>query len=287
MAVAYLNEGATSFAAANWSDATGFANAATLVANKPTGTGGIQSGLDQSALTGINYVDFIGDFSGNVGGVGGSLIVDADAADTVTTTSGTTGPNVPISRVRWWPKAGNIWYTAGSDATTDVCNTFQINNGTAYLTGGDFKRIQSEGAGFVQFSSSATANASARWHLGGQGSYIDTHASDALVTTVLVEGVHTFKRTLGTIYLAGTATLNVDCGSLDGTAIYQMGGTLNLISFGTLANYYGWGGTLNAAALARAATFTACELTPQLTIKPSNMLDYGTKTIVGSGPKVS
>lgn len=285
MAIAYLNEGATSFVAANWSDATGFANAATLVANRPAGSGGIQAGLDQSALTGINYVDFIGDFSGNVGGTGGSLIVDADAADTDTTTAGTTGANVPISRVRWWPRAGNIWYTAGSDATTDVCNNFQINNGTGYLTGGDFKRIHSEGAGFVQFSAAATANASARWFLGGQGSFIDTHASDALVTTVLYEGTHTIKRAMGTIYVGGTATLIVDAGALNGTSIYHLGGTVRLINFGAIGNYYGWGGLLDLSGLARAAAFTACELCPQLTIKPSNLLDYGTKTIIGSGPK--
>jgi len=285
MAIAYLNEGAVSFAAANWSDATGFANAATLVANRPAGSGGIQAGLDQSALTGINYLDFIGDWAGNVGGAGGSLIVDADAADTVTTTAGTTGANVPISRVRWWGRSGDIYYTAGNDATTDVCNVFQCWVGTSFLTGGDFKRIHSEGSAFVRFYSAATAHASARWFLGGQGSFIDTHASDALVTTVLTEGTHTVKRTMGTIYVLSGATLIVDCAALNGTAIYCCGGVVKLINFGTLTDFFGWAGTLDCGSLARAAVFTNCELCPKLTIIPSNLLDYGTKTYVGTGPK--
>ena len=67
MAIAYLNEGATSDAAGNWSDATGYANAATLVVNSDTAQT-ISAGLDYSALgTGIASLDIRWPFRGSYG----------------------------------------------------------------------------------------------------------------------------------------------------------------------------------------------------------------------------
>ncbi len=284
MAVAFLNEGATSFAAANWSDTTGFATNATLVCNKPAGAGGIQAALDQSGVaTGINYLDFVGNWSGNVGGPGGSLIVDFDlAGNDATYTTASPGADIPISRVRWWGKSGDIYLSAG--ASTGFM--FQANVGNAFLTGGDFVRIQTEGPSFLRFSSTATANASARWHLGGVGSYIDYHATDALVTTYFYEGTHTVKRTLGTIYVLGTATVIIDTTTaLNGTAIHQYGGVVKLLSHGTTTNYYGVAGILDGRDLSAVTTFTNSEVGSALQIMPSKYLSLGDRTDIGTGPK--
>ena len=69
MAIAYLNEGAVSLAAANWSDATGFANNATLVISSGSQT--ITTSLDQSGLSGgIDTLDILQVFTGRIGGAG-------------------------------------------------------------------------------------------------------------------------------------------------------------------------------------------------------------------------
>ncbi len=82
--MATLNEGATSLAAANWSDATGFADNATLVINKPFGNGSaITSGTDQSSLTeGIDSLDIKPGAVGIIGSGGSPLTVDTDTAST-------------------------------------------------------------------------------------------------------------------------------------------------------------------------------------------------------------
>lgn len=77
MAIEFLNEGATSLAAANWSG-SGFADNATLVIDKPFGDGSaVTSDVDQSGLTtGIDYLDIKKSAVGTIRG----LKVDADTA---------------------------------------------------------------------------------------------------------------------------------------------------------------------------------------------------------------
>ena len=72
MAVEFLNDGATSFATANWATITGtggsgFADGATLIV--PGGGNSITAGLDQSAAatTGISYLITTAGYSGSIG----------------------------------------------------------------------------------------------------------------------------------------------------------------------------------------------------------------------------
>lgn len=80
MEKAYLNDGAKSLAAPNWSDATGFADNAELVIDKSVGGNqAITAGVDQSGLTvGIDSLDIHKGASGTITG----LKVDADTAAT-------------------------------------------------------------------------------------------------------------------------------------------------------------------------------------------------------------
>lgn len=279
----YLNEGATAFAAANWSDAVGIDATNGMVCNRPTGAGGIQTTLaDWGGVATIKYIDFIGDFTGPVGGTGGAFILAGSGTTTYTTTAGTTGSGVPISRVRWWPKSGDLYYTA-----LVTCNVFQINNGTAFIQGGDFLSIHCEASGFVQFSSTATSGASGEWIMGGRGSFVDTHASDTVLSAVYTSGTHTLKRGWVAVEVLAGATLIIDAAALAGTTVNIKGGTVILLNSGAITNLNGYSGTLDLSRLARAVAVTNSKLCPDLTIKPSSLIDYGTKTIIGSGPKTA
>lgn len=80
MTDAFLNEGATSVAAVNWSDATGFADNAALVINKPFGGGiPLTGAVDQSALTdGIHSLDLRPGAIGTLGSASSPLRCDID-----------------------------------------------------------------------------------------------------------------------------------------------------------------------------------------------------------------
>ena len=146
MAEAYLNEGATSFAAANWSDSTGFADNAELVVNVPFGP--VTAGLDQSSLTtGIDYLEFKPGAVGIVGGAGSSLQVDADSAGgdyirnrgnvTLYVTGGGTGQinNMDLGgQQRTWLTGGTVTDLTMDGGTLNVAEAAVVTNG--YLAGG-------------------------------------------------------------------------------------------------------------------------------------------------------
>jgi hypothetical protein len=101
MAVAFLNTGATSMAAANWSDTTGFAAAAQLVIRE--GSQAIVNDLNQSASS-IEFLDIQEGFSGNIGNASGSLRCDADGT--------AESPTTRLSRIRYNASGGNFYFSA-------------------------------------------------------------------------------------------------------------------------------------------------------------------------------
>lgn len=279
----FLNQGATALAAANWSDAVGIDATNGMVINTPMGAGGVQTNLaDWGGVATIKYLDIIAPASGNIGGPGGSLILAGSGTTTYTTTSGTPGVAVPISRVRHWPVSGDIWYTA-----LVTCNVYQSNVGTSYLTGGDFLSIHSEGSDFVQFSSTATSGATGTWYMCGAGSFIDTHATDHVLSGYFGSGTHTIKRAFDTITIFGSATVNIDCGTLAGTTptINQFGGTLNLINAGTITNYNGYAGVRDSTKLASGLTITNNRLCPLLLDKVGPNLTMTNIEPIGTGAR--
>ena len=221
MAIAYLNEGATSLAAANWSDAIGFANAAQLVINKP-GAQSIQTSLDQSALgTGIEYLDIFAPFSGTIGGTGGSLRCDADGTAYSAANQ--------LSRVR--VESGTLYYSATGGST--LAHIVQVGgSGNLYVTGGIVNNFQAYG-GRYNISDQVTFGASGEVNLDGGTGIIETHASDLIDAVVVTAGSHTLKR--GTIASTGVVrvkggVLNLDIGTAASPIIYVEGGRLNWIS---------------------------------------------------------
>ena len=144
--MAKLNEGATSFAAANWSDATGFADNATLEIDKPFGP--VTGGLDQSGLTtGIGSLDIRAGASGIIGGGGASLQVDTDTAGgdyirnrgavTLYLTGGGSGQinNLDLGGAqRTWLTGGTVTDLTMDGGQLNVGEAAVVTN--AYLAGG-------------------------------------------------------------------------------------------------------------------------------------------------------
>ena len=120
----YLNEGATSLAAANWSDATGVVDNGQLVIDRPFGNGvPLTSSVDWSALTiGIDYLDIKKGATGTLGSGASPLTLDADTA------AGDGLSNHGIV---------TLYLNAGGGSST--INNFDCGSGSRnFLTGGTF-----------------------------------------------------------------------------------------------------------------------------------------------------
>lgn len=285
MAIAYLNEGATSLAAANWSDATGIAQDATLVINAGTQT--ITTSLDWSSLGnaagGVESLDIIAPFAGNVYGSSFSpLILDVDGTSDTAASA--------VSRLRYWPGGGVMYYSANGGGAG--CFYLQVGgSGQMNVTAGDIKHIHLQDGAELNFGQSATAAASGVWHFNGGKSFIDTHASGLLVTVNVTAGTHYIKRA----FTASTGALNVyggnvtlDLGGGDVPVLGIYGGTVRIIgaSFDSSSRLTLLGGTLDLSQLSRAITFTTATHAPTATVinKPS-LVTWTTPVKIGSGAK--
>lgn len=120
MALAYLNENATSAAAANWSDATGFADNAELVLSVSSGIA-VVSDVDWSALTtGVESFEIQSAFNADAGQAGTPFEFDADASADAFVKHG--GPR-------------RFYYSATGGSSN--CNYYyHVGTGSTYLEGG-------------------------------------------------------------------------------------------------------------------------------------------------------
>lgn len=269
MAIAYLNTGATSLAAANWSDATGFGAAATLVIEGGNQT--ISGGLSQTGSS-IESLD-IYDFGGVIGGSAGSLECDVDG-----TSEAVAGP---VSRLRFW-SPGTMWFKANGGNT--LAHYVQLSKGRLHLTGGINKNLHMDsGQLFVADGVTATGGV---WRLDGGTAQLDYHASNNIPTVHVTAGSHNFQKQITTLYVRG-GSVTIDCQGLAITTIEQTGGTVRLVTCGGVTNYTGTAGTLDLSGAKRAISVgsSSCVLGPNLSVAPSPQVTFGTKTLIGSGPK--
>jgi len=260
MAIAYLNEGAVSLAAANWSDATGFANAATLVISSGSQT--ITTSLDQSGLSGgIDTLDILPGFTGRIGGAGyGSLKVDADEGGST-------------HRIIYNAGGGSLYLQAGGDNTL-ITNFWMSSLGSCYLTGGTFTNVVL-GQGSLSVDSSTVLTDPVF-----DGGAAVVQAGTAATSLTVRGGSHVWNRGATTINVYGRGRLNIDCG---GTAIT----TLNILSSeaevvlsssGTITTVNNWGRLL-ADKISRAITISTYNSGPAgfLADSPS----YLTRSAIG------
>jgi len=286
MANAYLNAGATSLAAANWSDSIGFAANATLFVQ--TGTQTITGGLTPSIATGINNFDVLPGFSGNIGGAAGSLAVETDSASLNQVTQ--------IPRIRYNAAGGTLYYTPqGAGAAADVCDFFQVNgSGSAFLTGtGTVKRVEVQ-SGRLYVSPTIGSVATYRWELAGGTTTIDGISGSTKIHAVTVAGgQHLLKKGIQGSTMASTTFvegLNVCNGSIVidayGETISDLriyGGYVTVVNCGTIAVCSGYNGTLDFSKLQRPVTVTLLEDAPGLTVIPSKLLTITTRNPIGTG----
>ena len=214
MAIAYLNEGAVSLAAANWSDATGFADNATLIIDKPFGAGQpLTTQTDQSGLTtGIDYLDIHAGGVGQLGTGASPLRVDADTAagDGITN----------YGRVK-------LFLAAAGGSTT--INNFSCGAGSDNtLTSGTFGQVVVEGGTLTAEESAVITNFDA---YGGRGEI--KYNSTKITLCRIMRGSWTIRRACTSIIIGENANVTIDvddAASMTSTAITNYGGTLTIVN---------------------------------------------------------
>jgi hypothetical protein len=287
MANAYLNAGATSLAAANWSDTTGYTSGTPTLfvqSGTQTITGGLAPG--SGTYVAVNNFDVLPGFSGNIGGAAGSFAIETANFDQTTQTG----------RMRYNASGGTFYYTPqGANATADVCDYFQVNgSGSAFLTGtGTVKRVEVQ-SGRLYVSPTIGSVATFRWELAGGTTTIDGISGSTKIHAVTVAGgQHLLKKGIQGSTMASTTFvegLNVCNGSIVidayGETISDLriyGGYVTVVNCGTIAVCSGYNGTLDFSKLQRPVTVTLLEDAPGLTVIPSKLLTITTRNPIGTG----
>jgi len=225
MAVEYLNEGATSFAAANWATVAGVAGSGVVDGAElvcPTGGASVTAGLTYATAS-ISYLKLAERFSGNIGTAATPLILDADATDTEWSSSAATS-----SRIEHYGP-GTLYITAGA-GNTKVSNLFQFGVGRTVMINGIFANVQVKN-GTLQVEEAATLTKADL--VGGSATIVKK--STASTTINVHGGSHTLQRPCTTINVYG-GTLNVNAFYAQAaSSINIYGGTVNLIGHGSTA----------------------------------------------------
>lgn len=191
MANAFLNNGATSLAAANWSDATGFgatANTAELTVGE--GNANIVDDVDQSAATGHDVVYFVVEegFTGTLGKAGTPVQFEA-----------ATPSNARVE----YRAGGGAFYASPSGTGWDtlILNT----SGQMYIEGGTVASLEVTRCPLVNIGASAViTNAK----LGGGGGTIE-YNSTGFTSCDIYSGTWIIKRE-GTFTINGDARVTFD-----------------------------------------------------------------------------
>lgn len=241
MAVAYLNEGATSFAAANWSDATGFADGATLVINKGSQT--ITGGLSQTAAD-VEYLDILSGFNGIIGGAAGALECDADGTVESSATM--------VSRIKY-EASGGAFYFKANGANTLAHQLILNSRGKFYGQGGILKNVQLLN-GPASFSETVAATGGV-WNFAGGAATIDYAAATAIPDLTVTGGSHLSNRNHTALVIAG-GDFTLDAQGLASTTLTVLGGRLRLVNSGTITALIYKGGVLDFSGLNRPLTIT-------------------------------
>lgn len=290
MAVAYLNEGATSFAAGNWTDATGFADDATLVINTP-GNQTISASLDQSGLgtgagNGPESLDVYAPFAGFIGSTAAGALTVAFEGTPYSEAN-------HVSRFRYWAAGGECRYTAGAGS----CHLLEVGGaGKMFVTGGALEVVCQDG-GSLNVNASTTFADTGRVDLQSGTSYIDTHGSDLIGFYNALGGTHTLKRggvaVTGTLRVGSGATVTLDSTAGAWPLIIVDGGTLIWVSAGapgtTAGNVEFRSGLVDFSRINRAVTFQNARHYSSCTIRNYNsrLLTWTTPLAQGAGATLS
>lgn len=273
MATAYLTANATDLSAANWSDATGFANAAQLVIADNDKS--IQAGLAQGAFN-IESLDILETCSAWIGGPGGALTCDVDGTSESDTTI--------VSRLRYWARGGGLYFNAGGGSTLAHYVQIKCPGARFYGTGGIFKNVHLED-GQASFADAVLATGGIWYFTGGAGT-VAYHATNDLVTLNVEGGSHLIQRKVATALNIGGGQVTLDCKALANPLIVVNGtGYLRTLNSGTITLITAKSGVLDFSRLQRPLTVTTIQAGPGVQLIRSPLLTIGTLKPIGSGPK--
>lgn len=251
MAIAYLNDGSTTLAAAAWSDATGFAAGATLVINSASAQS-ITTAVDQSAVAQVDYLNIRRLFSGTIGSASSPL--RTGATSTIWNDAG--GGTLYL-------EAANI---AGGGAANTIAKYQHSANGTAVLSGGTITQIEVS-AGVVQIGASVVCTT---LYVTGGTVTIEDNATAITNVTITGSGKVICRRQVTNAQISGSASCT-----------YDDSGTITSLSALAGSTWTHWrgdvttavvSGTFNAGSLRANATVGGTSLTwiyPAVYVSPS------------------
>lgn len=221
---ATLNKNANSLAAANWSDATGFADNAELVI--ADGTVDIDTALDQSGLTaGISYLIIRASYRANVGSAGTPLECDVDGTDPTDTFAAPTLAMFAPTSLYYQASGGN-----------NVCdNLVQAGSGRVFLEGGTITNLRQASGRVDVNASTVVTNANIT---GGRCEFAYNATN---FTDLTVRGGNVITKRGGTMIVrAGTLVVDVDLASPTLSITVERGAQLIVrdgAAIATLTNY--------------------------------------------------
>lgn len=193
MAIAYLNENATSLAAANWSDATGFAAAATLFITD--GSVPIVNDVDHGSSN-IEYLVITEGRTGDIAAAGTPVECQVD--------------NSADARIEYRASGGRFYF-AHADSTSQ-CEIFVVNStgGSVYLEGGTIDDLQVARVAYLHVNASTVLSDTAgeKVYLGSGRGVIENNAT-GITECNIFGGNWTIKRD-GTYNIYGPATVVFD-----------------------------------------------------------------------------
>jgi len=217
MALAYLNENATSAAAANWSDTTGFVDGAELVLSVSNGIA-VVNDVDWSTLTptdtGVESFEIQAAFNADAGQAGTPFEFDADNCADAFVKHG--GPR------RFYYSA-----TGGSSA----CNNYShVGTGASYIEGGTLASVQVIKGEF--YANASTVITAMEVH-GGRG-VIQNNAT-GFTSYTQKDGNWTIKRDGTLVVERGTLTLDIPDSAPTISLTVQKGARVNVLQANTIA----------------------------------------------------
>lgn len=276
--VCYLNAGATSLAAGNWSDATGITAAnAWCVIN--TGSQSITGGLTTTA-GGFDILDIESGFSGNIGSSIGSLSIEGS-------TTYTTG--LQISRLKYNASGGSLWYSANGAGTDKLMLFLQAGSGTSILTGAWTLREFVLDSGRCTMAYTVVSEASYEWLVsGGTVTFAYDSSATSIHNLTVLGGVVQLGRGVQTLLFVAGGTVIIDAGALTYAAITQTGGRVVVLNAGTgaatgITAYVLKGGELDLSTLQRPLIIGTMTHYTAGTVKKNNLLTITTNIPRGLG----
>lgn len=236
MALAYLTAGSTTVASAGWSDATGFADNATLIIDQgsQTVTDGLTSG--SGLTTGINYLHGRKGFTGIVGSAGAPLTTKFD------------GTYTTLPNIIW--TSGVLYLTC-----TNACPKLRVHGGTVVVVSGTVTSLEVTG-GQVDLLAAVDVDASEI-----SGGYVrDVAASSNTTNTCVVyDGAYDSDRIITTLTnVNGRVSYGYTTGA---TTVNQYGGRIDWKT-GSITTLNQYGGIFDARRAERDLTISTANLYP-------------------------